>query len=364
MEYSTEYPVSANDANPSLSLEQKMRVKELARLISPAHPHTLVHYGADMQDKLARLADNMLNQVRSHQAEEQIGTVLHALLSKLREINPDELLTPQRGFLARLFGGSPAKVKQKLLVRCQRTNHEMERMADTLERLRHQMLRDTTMLDVLYAKNRECFNELNVYIVAAREKLEEVRERIIPTLREKAEKSGNEPLQVQELMDMERFAERLEKKLQDLLISQTIALQTAPQIRLIQENHGMLMEKIRSSVLSTIPLWKSQMVILLSLLRQQDALIVQRQTSQAVGEALKRNTEMLQKNARQTFDEQDRTMAKLNAFKETQEELMTVLEETLHIQREGSEKRRQIEQELEYIEQGTDDQLNQASHIR
>ncbi|MCI1695051.1 toxic anion resistance protein [Aneurinibacillus aneurinilyticus] len=363
MEYSTKDPVSTSDANPSLSLEQKIRVKELARLISPAHPHTLVHYGADMQDKLARLADNMLNQVRSHQAEEQIGAILHALLDKLREINPDELLTPQRGFIARLFGGSSAKVKQKLLVRCQRTNHEMERMADTLERLRHQMLRDTTMLDVLYAKNREYFNELNVYIAAAREKLEEVREHMIPILRETAEKSGNDPLQIQKLMDMERFADRLEQKLQDLLISQTIALQTAPQIRLIQENHGILMEKIHSSVLSTIPLWKSQMVILLSLLRQQDALIVQRQTSQAVGEALKRNTEVLQKNARKTFDEQERTTAELSAFKETQEELMAVLEETLHIQQEGSEKRRRIEQELGHIEQRTGDKSKHTSHI-
>lgn len=352
----------SQDAALSLSAEQQQRVRELARRISPAQPHTLVQYGADIQDKMARLADSMLNQMRAHQAEEQIGSILHSLLDKVREIRPDDILTPPRGILARLFGTSSTKTKQKMLARCQKTNYEMERMADTLERLRHQMLRDTTMLDVLYARNREYFHELSLYLIAAREKLKEVREVMLPAMREKAEQSG-ESMQMQELLDMERFADRLEKKVQDLLISQSIALQTAPQIRMIQENHEMLMEKIRSSILTTIPLWKSQMVILLSLLRQQGALSLQRQMTQESDAVLRKNTEALKSAVKQTDREQGYAAAEVEAFRETQEELLTVIEQTLHIQRESSEKRRQVEQALVHIEQDTGGKLGQASRL-
>ncbi|WP_286886715.1 toxic anion resistance protein [Aneurinibacillus sp. UBA3580] len=346
-----------------LSRKQQMRVKELARLISPEHPHTLTQYGADIQGKLARLADGMLNQVRARQTEEQIGSILRTLLDRLGEIHPDEIFAAQRGFFARLFGFSSSKAKQKFLARCQKTNQEMERMADTLERLRHQMLRDITMLDVLYTKNKDYFNELDMYIIAAREKLEELREHTLPSLRKKAEESGGDPLQMQEYMDMERFADRLEKKMQDLLISQAIALQTAPQIRLIQENYELLMEKIRASVLTTIPLWKSQVVILLTQLRQQQALAAQRQTMKATKALLKQNAETIHTGNRKMVHEQSHTAAELEAFKEMQEELRTILEETLHIQQEGSEKRRQIEHELSHIEQDMVGKLSKASNI-
>jgi uncharacterized protein YaaN involved in tellurite resistance len=317
----------------SLSREQQIQVRELVRLLSPENPHTLVQYGSTIQDKLARLADSMLSHVRARQAEEQIGSILHALLDRVQEIKPDTWFTPQRGLLIRLFSPSPIRSKQKLLARCQKTNHEIERMADTLERLRHQMLRDTTMLDVLYARNKEYFNELTIYIAAAKEKVEEVREKVLPALREKIEAAGNDPLQMQKLIDMERFADRLEKKVQDLLISQTIALQTAPQIRLIQENYEMLMGKIHSSVLTTIPLWKSQMVSLLHLFRQQSA-----------------------------YEVTDRTAAELSAFKQVQNELRFVLEETLYIQRKGSEKNRQIEQELTHIGQDMSGKISRAGN--
>ncbi|MBN6187190.1 toxic anion resistance protein [Aneurinibacillus sp. BA2021] len=350
------------EAELTLSVEQRQRVQELARRISPAQPHSLVQYGADIQEKMARLADSMLNQMRSHQTEEQIGSILHTLLDKLREIEPDDILAPPRGILARIFRASAAKTKQKMLARCQKTNYEMERMADTLERLRHQMLRDTTMLDVLYERNREYFHELSLYLAAAREKLKEVRETVLPAMRKRVEES-EDPIQMQELMDMERFADRLEKKAQDLLISQTIAFQTAPQIRMIQENHEMLMEKIRSSILTTIPLWKSQMVILLSLLRQQGALSLQHEITRESDAALREGARALKEAARSTAREQGRAVAEVEAFKDTQEELVTVIEQTLHIQQESSKKRRQVEQALVHIEQDAGTKLDQARSI-
>ncbi|AMA71534.1 MULTISPECIES: toxic anion resistance protein [Aneurinibacillus] len=333
----------------SLSPQQQIQVKELMFYLTPTKPHVLTQYGAEVQQKMAELADNMLNQVRIQRVEEQIGAILRNLLAKIKEVQPDKLFEEKRGFLNRLFNGSVVKSKERLLVQYQKANYEIERMADMLERLRHQMLRDSTMLEVLYERSREYFNELNIYIVAAREKLKELQQYTLPNLRSKleAEVAEGDPLKMQELIDMERFADRLEKKLQDLLISQTVALQTAPQIRLIQENYEMLMEKIQSSILTTIPLWKSQMVILLSLVRQRDVLAVQRQAVSASGTLLKQTSAALKEADREISQEQELMIAELEAFKETQRGLLAVVEETLHMQQEGSAKRRQIEQDMD-----------------
>jgi uncharacterized protein YaaN involved in tellurite resistance len=329
----------------SLSAEQKAQVQALVRQIMPQHPHALTHYGTEVQDKLARVADSMLHHIRTQEVADHIGNLLKHLMEKLRDVQPDKLFVEKRGFLARLLGSSFEKTRVKLLSQYQKTNHEIERMADTLERMRHQMLRDLTMLDVLHQKNKEYFYELTVYIAAAREKLQELKIYALPELQEKMQASGNDPLRAQDVTDMMRFIDRLEKKLQDLMISQTMALQTATQIRLIQENGQMLMEKIRSSILTAIPLWKSQVVILLTLVRQQKTLATQRKLMRATGTLLERNSELLKSGSHDVLEEQDRAIRELHAFKQMREELLLVLEDTLAIQREGSEKRKRIEQD-------------------
>ena len=212
------------------------------------------------------------------------------------------------------------------------------------------MLKDITMFDGLYEKNLEYFHELQIYIVAGEEKLKELRETTLPKLHAQAAAKGD-PMSAQLVRDFEDTVNRFEKKIHDLKLSKTIAIQTAPQIRLIQNNDKMLVDKIQTAVLSTIPLWKSQIVIALGLHRQETVLKMQQSVSDATNTLLIKNAELLKQNSIEVARESERGIVDLETLKKVNADLIATIEETIKIQQEGRAARKNAEVELAGIEQ-------------
>lgn len=223
-----------------------------------------------------------------------------------------------------------------------------------------QMLKDIAMFDGLYEKNLEYFRGLQVYIVAGEEKLRETREETLPRLRAEAQAKGD-PMSAQVVRDFEDTVDRFEKKLHDLKLSKSIAIQTAPQIRLIQNNDKLLVDKIQTAILSTIPLWKGQIVIALGLARQQSALQMQRSVTDTTNELLQRNAELLKQNSLDVARESERGIVDLETLKKVNDDLISTIEETIQIQREGRAARQSAEAELAGIEQKLKDALLTAA---
>ncbi|MTV49246.1 toxic anion resistance protein [Heliobacillus mobilis] len=332
----------------SLPPEQQRKAQALAQQLHPDDSRTLLQFGMPVQTELSRFADTILDHVRAKDSG-PVGEILGNLMFKLKEVDPDELNESKGGFFNKLFG-SAKRSTEKLLARYQTLGHEIDQISQQLDKTRLQLLRDVTLLETLFIKNREYFEELNVYIAAGRFKLEELRTRTIPMLQQKAALRDDAAV-VQELNDYIQFSDRLEKKIHDLLISRTVTLQTAPQIRLIQNNDHVLVEKIQSSILTTIPLWKNQVVLTLTLHRQQSALAMQKQVTDTTNDLLLRNSEMLKTNSIGVARENERAIVDLETLKKTQENLIHTLEETLKIQQEGRTKRQEAETELARMEQ-------------
>ena len=234
---------------------------------------------------------------------------------------------------------------QEILSKYQKTGAQIDRISVKLEHCKNALLTDNMMLEQLYEKNKEYFLTLNIFIAAGEVKVEELKEKIIPQLKAEAERSQDQ-MKVQEVNDMMQFADRLEKRMYDLKVSRQITTQSAPQIRLIQNTNQALAEKIQSSIMTAIPLWKNQIAIALTLIRQRHAVEAQKQVSKTTNDLLLKNSEMLKVNTIETARENERGVVDIETLKKTQENLVSTLEETLRIQAEGRSKRQQAEHEL------------------
>jgi uncharacterized protein YaaN involved in tellurite resistance len=226
---------------------------------------------------------------------------------------------------------------------------QIEKIVAELEKARMNLLRDITLLDGMYARNLEFLQELDLYIAAGELKLVELREEVLPQLKSRAE-SSQDALEAQKLQDFQQFLARFEKKLHDLKLSRMVSIQTAPQLRLIQSNDQALVEKIQSSLLSTIPLWKNQIVIAISLFRQKKAVELQKEVSRTTNELLTRNIELLKQNSLEVARESERGIVELETLQKVNTDLISTIEETLKIHQEGREKRRLAEAELSRLE--------------
>ena len=247
-----------------------------------------------------------------------------------------------------LFQKLEAKVK-RFLAQYEKLELQVGRIEGKLEEARMEMLKDIGILDSLYEKNLNYFRQLQVYITAGQEKLDELREKTIPSLRAEAEKSGD-PMHAQLVRDFEDLVNQFEKKLYDLKTSKTIAIQTAPQIRLIQNNDKLLADKIQTAIQETIPLWKSQMVMALGLYRQQEALRLQRNVTETTNAMLLKNSEKLKQNTLDVAKESERGIVDIETLKKANQNLISTINEAVRIQKEGHEKRAAAEQELLKIE--------------
>ena len=287
-----------------------------------------------------------MDQIRAKDSGE-VGNILNDLLSKVQDVNIDNLDPGQKRF-SRLFGGFKREA-QKFISRYDKISVQIEKIIDQLDRAKLQLIRDITTLDIMYEKNLEYLHQLDMYIMAGSLKLKELNDKVLPQLKDKATKSGD-PVDAQKVKDMAELISRFEKKIHDLKLSRMIAIQTAPQIRLIQNNDQTLVEKIQSSIMNTIPLWKNQIAIAITMLRQQAALKLQRDVTNTTNELLSRNSEMLKVSSIEIARENERGIVDIETLKKVNQDLIETLEETLAISQEGRQKRLQAEAELRTME--------------
>ncbi|MCY9182323.1 toxic anion resistance protein [Bacillus haynesii] len=333
----------------TLSEEKRRQAFQLAEKIDPKNHNSITLYGTQAQSKLLNFSHEMLEHVQKKDIGE-IGQVLSDLMKKLEQVSPDELKTEKRNFFSRFFGRVSHSV-QEVLSRYQKTGAQIDRISVKLEHSKSALINDNKMLERLYEKNKEYYEALNVYIAAGQLKLEQLNHKTIPELKEKS-KTEHHHMAVQEVNDMIQFADRLEKRVYDLTLSRQITLQSAPQIRLIQHTNQVLAEKIQSSIMTAIPLWKNQVAIALTLLRQRRAVEAQKQVSATTNELLLKNAEMLKANTIETAKENERGFIDIETLKQVQDNLIGTLEETLKIQEEGRSKRLQAEEEIRAMEDG------------
>ncbi|MDM5311142.1 toxic anion resistance protein [Peribacillus frigoritolerans] len=327
--------------------ENRAKAYQLAEQIDPTNHQAMISYGTPAQSKLLTFSNSMLEHVQKKDVGE-VGGIINDLMKKLNELSPDELKPDKPSFFARMFGKLSGSV-QEVLSKYQKTGAQIDRISVKLDRSKNILLSDIVILEKLYETNKEYFQALNVYIAAGEIKLEEIHEKTIPELRKSAE-SSNDQMKFQEVNDMLQFAERLDKRLHDLKLSREITIQSAPQIRLIQNTNQALVEKIQSSIMTAIPLWKNQVAIALTLIRQRHAVEAQKQVSKTTNDLLLKNSEMLKTNTIETAKENERGLVDIETLKKTQANLISTLEETMRIQEEGRHKRRQAEQELASME--------------
>ncbi|MDO8223345.1 toxic anion resistance protein [Bacillus cabrialesii] len=328
--------------------ENKEKAIQLAEQIDYKNMQSIVLYGSQAQSKLLNFSHTMIDHVQKKDVGE-IGEILGELMKKLEQVNPDDLQSKKKGFLARVFGRVSNSL-QEVLSKYQKTSVQIDRISLKLEHSKNALISDNKLLEQLYEKNKEYFAALNVYIAAGELKLEELKTKTIPELRQQAESSEHNQMDVQEVNDLIQFADRLDKRVHDLLLSRQITIQSAPQIRLIQNTNQALAEKIQSSIVTAIPLWKNQVAIALTLLRQRNAVDAQQKVSDTTNELLLKNAELLKTNTIETVRANERGLVDIDTLKKVQESLISTLEETLTIQEEGRIKRRQAEEELMMME--------------
>lgn len=330
-----------------LTPEEKARVEEIKSSIDLMDSQTTLQYGVGAQRNISSFSDNILAQVRSKDSG-YVGELMSDLVLKVKDVGVDQL---DDGVLDRIpFLKNASRAVRKFMQRYEKLEAQIDHIEQELEQARMQMLKDITMFDGLYEKNLEYFHELQIYIVAGEEKLKELRETTLPKLHEQAAAKGD-PMSAQLVRDFEDTVNRFEKKIHDLKLSKTIAIQTAPQIRLIQNNDKMLVDKIQTAVLSTIPLWKSQIVIALGLHRQETVLKMQQSVSEATNTLLTKNAELLKQNSIEVARESERGIVDLETLKKVNADLIATIEETIKIQQEGRAARKNAEVELAGIEQ-------------
>ena len=329
----------------ALSPEEQRKVAEIKDGINLLESSTALTYGAPAQKEIAAFSDNILSNVRTKDSG-HVGELLNDLVGKVRAFDTSE----KKSFLSRLpIIGSMMNKAEEMKDGYEKLSTQVERIQMGLEQSKVQMLEDVAMFDGLYEKNLQYFKELQLYIRAGEEKVGEMRNETLPKLKAQASAS-NDPMAVQVVADFEESVNRFEKKVYDLKISRTLAIQTAPQIRLIQNNDKVLIERVQTAIYNTIPLWKNQMVIALGLSRQGDVLALQRAVSDTTNELLKRNAEMLKQNTIETARENERGIVDIETVRKVNEDLISTLEETVRIQEEGRARRAAAEKELIAIE--------------
>ena len=328
-----------------LSHEDREKVNALKEQIDITDSQMLMQYGAGARQNIASFSENILNNVRSKDTG-YVGELMTDLVVKVQGLDFDSL--EKESGIRGLFRKAENRVK-KFLAQFETLEVQVDDIEAKLDGARMEMLKDIGMFDNLYEKNLEYFKQLEIYILAGEEKIRELKEQTIPALRKEAQESGD-PMNAQVVSDFENTVSQFEKKVYDLKTSKTIALQTAPKIKLIQNNDKILADKIQTAITETIPLWKSQMVMALGLYKQQQALQLQRDITDATNTLLLKNSEKLKQNTIDVARESERSIIDIETLKKTNENLITTLNETLKIQKEGREKRAAAEVELVKIE--------------
>ncbi len=348
---------TSSELDKHLSEQDRQKINSLSAQIEPLNHESLLKFGANAQTQLSTFSHQMLNEIQSKDVG-PIGDTLEQLMKKLKEVDPESLSQKDDSFLKKIFKRSKNSMQQ-LFSRMQSVSAQVDRISIELDKNKSLLVKDIQMLDGLYQQNKDYFDILNLYIQAGEQKKKEIEQELLPQMREEA-KGTSDQMKVQEVADMEQFLDRLDKRIYDLKLSRQISLQSAPQIRMIQNVSRALAEKIQSSILTSIPLWKNQMAIALTLQRQHKAAIAQKQVTDTTNEMLLRNSEMLRQNANIAAQENERGIVDIETLKTTQDNIIQTIEETLQIQEEGRQKRQQAEADLKLLESDLKERLTTA----
>ncbi|KAB1968493.1 toxic anion resistance protein [Lacticaseibacillus casei] len=349
----------AATAKPKLTPEQEAKAQDLASKIDVTKGETVLNYGADAQKQLGVFSQNMLTKVQS-QDTGAVGDALTSLMTRLNEANPDELKAENNNIFRKIFGRVKRSIYE-ITAKYQKIGAQIDTIANRLETSQQGLLNDNKLLDELYDQNKAYFDALNIYIEAANLKLAELNDKTIPEAAKAAE-AANDQMAIQQVNDLRQFASRLEKRAYDLQLARQITIQQAPQIRLIQNTNQALAEKIQASVNTAIPLWKNQVAIALTLLRQKNAVTAQRQVSETTNDLLKKNSEMLKISSIETAKENERGVVDIETLTQTQNDLIDTLKQTLQIQQDGRVKRQNAEKQLVQMEGELKQQLLNYTH--
>lgn len=352
----------AEDSSPNLVPEKAVgRIAQTVEELTPAEraevdkikegldltdSAAIIDFGTTAQKNIADFSDSILSNVRTKDSG-YVGELLSELLTNVKSFEPK---SSEGGFLKKLpLVGSLVGKAQTVMQGYEKVSVQVEKVKTSLQKARMLMMKDVSMLDSLFTKNLEYFKTLELYIRAGEEKLQEMREVTLPKLRAQAAASSD-PMAAQVVSDFESAVERFEKKVHDLKISKTISIQTAPQIRLIQNNDKVLIDRVQSAIYNAIPLWKNQMVIALGLTNQRKVLSMQHSVNEMTNDLLKKNAEMLKVGTIETTKENERSIVDIETVRKVNDDLVTTIETTLKIQQEGREKRRAAEAELVALE--------------
>ena len=325
----------------NLSPEERKMVEEFSKSIDVTDSTVLVQYGAPAQSKISAFSDSMLNNYRTKELGEQ-GKLLSDLVVEIGDF--DTAAAQKKGFFT-----SVKRQFEKTVAQYNKVNANVDNIVQKLEEQKRQLIKDVAMFDQLYEKNAEYFKEISLYIIAGKERIKEINETTIPELAAKAEATGDQN-DLQALRDMKDIVVRFDKKLNDLMLSRMISIQMAPQIRMLQNNETQLADKIQSTIMNAIPLWKNQIVIALGLNNAKAALQAQRQVTDMTNELLKKNSEMLKTGTIEIAKESERGIVDIETLRQTNSDLITTINEVVRIQDEGKAKRLAAEQELQKME--------------
>jgi uncharacterized protein YaaN involved in tellurite resistance len=348
-------PAPADDAAQSLSPAEREKVESFVEKIDITDTAGVLSYGVGSQRKVSEFSERALAGVRNNDLGE-IGNDISSLIVTLKDFDPDK--QEKSGPLA-IFHKAKNNL-EALRTRYTAVEKNVREISDTLEGHQRTLLKDIATLDQLYALNEAYFKELTMYVVAGKEKLEQVRSGELAQLQAKAAKTGLAE-DAQAARDLAQKCDRFEKRIYDLELTRQVALQTAPQIRMVQSSDAVMAEKIQSTVVNTIPLWKNQMVIALGIEHATQAARAQREVADMTNELLKKNADKLKVATVDAAREAERGVVDIETLKHTNEQLISTLDEVKRVQAEGREKRRQAEDELTQIEEELKAKLLEAS---
>lgn len=325
-----------------LTAEEKEAVESFASQIDLTDSSMILQYGAGTQKKMADFSENALESVRTKDLGE-VGELLSNVVGQLRDFGEEE----EKGFLG-IFKRTSNKI-QNMKAKYAKAETNINQICKSLESHQVQLLKDVAILDKMYELNLTYFKELSMYILAGKKKLQEVRGTKLKEMFQKAQTSGL-PEDAQAAKDLDAMCNRFEKKIYDLELTRTISIQTAPQIRLVQGNNTLMVEKIQSTIVNTIPLWKSQMVLALGVEHSAQAAEAQREVTDMTNELLRKNAEKLKLSTIETAKESERGIVEMETLKAANESLISTLDEVMKIQQEGRQKRQEAEVEMQRLE--------------
>lgn len=327
-----------------LTEAEKKAIEDFIQKVDVTNPDHVLLFGADAQKRIADFSQTALDAVKTQETGE-VGNMLVNLVAELKGFQKD---TEEPKGLARLFGKAQDRIV-RMQARYNKVSVNVENIASSLEGYQAQLLKDVAMFDRLYDQNNDYFHQLTLYIIAGDKKLKQIRETELKELREKAAASGD-AMDAQKANDLAAQCDRFEKKLYDLKLTRQVAIQMAPQIRLLQNNDSLLVERIQSTLSNTLPLWKSQMVLALGMHHSQEALKAQTAVTDMTNELLKQNAQALKVGTIQTAKEAERGIIDIETLIQTNQDLIDTINEVMDIQSQGHAKRLEAEKTLYSME--------------